>query len=264
MRAIHACRVLALALGIGLAAIGSAVAQNRATNNPITYFYGDPKPERLVGFLDGYVKNPADWAAYPPLVGFFAVTFRRFPDWIDRLLPTRFDAKTAETVAAAFRLSGLPPMAQTLRSQLADAGQDPTLRAQLANLPTRLEELRIVTATHLDILWGAFFASGDPQYVRMILDFYARTADRSHETAIDITKLTVALTGGPKETFTEMRAKYDDATLRELIYAATAQWALISNGRQHPIVDTTVRTFIGEHKDSPAARGLAALNEKRN
>src|SRR3979411_1715275 len=55
-----------------------------------------------------------------------------------------------------------------------EAGSDATLRAELANLPLRLEDMRIAAPTHLDILWGASFASGDERYARMIADFFAR------------------------------------------------------------------------------------------
>src|ERR1700716_2132900 len=55
-----------------------------------------------------------------------------------------------------------------------EAGSDATLRAELANLPLRLEDMRIAAPTHLDILWGASFANGDERYARMIADFFAR------------------------------------------------------------------------------------------
>ena len=256
-------QILVLALALAVAAASGAIAQNRS-RDVLTYFYEEPKPERLVGYLDEYAIKYADWIAYPPVAGFFAVTFRRYPDWIDRLLPATFNPKTADTIAAAMQLSGRAPVPQALQTRLSKAGHDAQLRSEFANLPTRPEDLRIGTATHLDVLWGAFFASGDTRFVAMILDFYARAADQSHDTAIDITKLTIALVGGKsKETYGEMRRKYDEVTLRRLILATTAQWALISNADQHPIVKGVVESYIAERKSSPSAMGLDVLLHKR-
>ena len=39
----------------------------------LTFFYKDPRPERLVGYFDEFRKLPTsrNWQAYPPSVGFF-------------------------------------------------------------------------------------------------------------------------------------------------------------------------------------------------
>ena len=75
-----------------------------------------------------------------------------------------------------------------------DGARDDTLRAEFAILPARLEDLEIATPTHLDILWGASFASGDGRYARMIIDFFAETANRSEEIAIDVAKVAMGRT----------------------------------------------------------------------
>src|SRR5207244_2046658 len=59
----------------------------------ITRFHDDPRVARLEGYLQALADRPMDWGDYPVLVGFFAATFQRHPDWIDKLLPDRFDAK---------------------------------------------------------------------------------------------------------------------------------------------------------------------------
>jgi hypothetical protein len=71
-----------------------------------------------------------------------------------------------------------------VRSRLANADPDPKLMAEFANLPTQLAQLQIATPTHLDILWGASFASGDGQYARQIMDFFAKVANRSEHLAL--------------------------------------------------------------------------------
>jgi len=73
------------------------------------------------------------------------------------------------------------------------------LRAELADLPLQLEGLHVDTPTHLDVLWGASFASGDERYVRIIADLLAMTANRSEFMAIDVAKVVLAISGGPRD-----------------------------------------------------------------
>jgi hypothetical protein len=263
------CRLLVLVLGLGAAAMSPALAQQaltsqeRADADLILHFYDDPRPERLVGFLERFAKTTRDWSAYPPVVGLFAVVFRAHADWIDKLIPATPDAKTAEAITAALQLSGQAAAAQRMRSRLAETGSDARLKVELADLPSRLEDVRITTPTHLDIVWGAFFASGSERYVRMIVDFLAQTANRSEAVALDMSKTTVALLGGPKDILGDLKGKYGEALAREIIFASSAQWALLSNARQHPIVDKVVTTYIAENPSSHAAKSLAVFGSTK-
>jgi hypothetical protein len=130
----------------------------------------------------------------------------------DRLVPDHPDTGTAVAMAAALRLSGLPRMEPNLQSRLSAAGADPTLRVELANLPPRLEELHVVTPTHLDVLWGASVASGDDCYVRMIADFFATTANHSELIAVDVAKTALAISGGPRDVLAPMHSSIRSLT----------------------------------------------------
>jgi hypothetical protein len=242
-----------------------APRQDGLTEEQFTYFYRDPRPARLVGFIEKYDAPPVErkWDAYPPLVGFFAVIFRKHPDWIERLVPARLNARMGETVTAAIQLAGNPAKAASLRPRLAQAGSDAQLKGEYARLASRLEDLRVVMPTHLDILWGASFASGDGRYAGMIIDFFARTANRSERIAIDVAQTAIALMGGPKESVRELRGRHGDDLAREIIYAATALWALQSNARQHPFVDEVVAKYVQEHGGTPAEKALSALRPKK-
>ena len=256
--------VLVLAGLLALAAPALGQRANQAPlppipNDPVTHFYEDPRPEKLAGLLDTARTNRAPWEFYPPLVGFYAALFERHPEWIDKLLPETFDGRLADTIAAAWRLSGRPPMAQSLRSRVDAAGHDPALQTQLADLPERLADIRIMIPTHMDILWGAFFATGDPVYIGKLIDFFSQMANRSDQMALDITAVTLAMTGGPKDVLQQIRAKYGDNILRAILYASTAEWALLSNSRQHKIVATTLDDWLGAHANSAAARSLMAV-----
>jgi hypothetical protein len=254
-----------LLLGLTTAAPrpGLAGTQPAPTSSDVllSTFYKDPRPERLVGFLDEFKGLPQSqrWGAYPPLVGFFAVVFRNHPDWIGRLIPTKPNGNAVETLAAALHLSGEAAHAVRMRTTFADLDADRRLKVELSNLPNRIEDLRVVTPTHLDILWGAAFASGDERYVKMIADFFAKTANQSEPIAIDVAKTTIAITGGPKEILQELRSKHGEALAREIIFAATALWALRSNAKQHDFVEQAESRFVRDHIGAPATKAIVAL-----
>jgi hypothetical protein len=241
-------------------------AETRKNNDDVfSHFYSDPQPARLIGFLEKYQTRAQSWNAFPPVAGFFAVVFRRHPDWIDRLIPDLPDSRTAVAIVAALRLSGLSSIEPNLQSRLSAAGADPKLRAELAGLPVRLEELRVVTPTHLDVLWGASFASGDERYVAMVANFLATTANRSELIAIDVAKTALALSGGPRDILGQLKGKYGEEGGREIIFAAAAAWGLASNAQQHLFVDKLVTGYIAANYGKPTAKVLSALRpSKRN
>ena len=136
------------------------------------------------------------------------------------------------------------------------------LAAAFSGLPARLEDVQITAPYHLDILWGAAFASGDGKFAVMIIDYFARTANRSDPIALDISRIALALSGGPKEILGELRSRYGDDKARQLVFAASALWAVESNARQHAFVDKVLGQYIAAHPGTPAQKALAALRPK--
>jgi hypothetical protein len=65
-----------------------------------------------------------------------------------------------------------------------------------------------------------------------------------------------------KEALTELRKKYEDAQLIQIIFASTALWALHANARQHQFVEQTIAKYIDEHAGTPAAKALVATRPK--
>lgn len=255
-----------VALALALTA-GAATAQQRLSPSQelITYYYKDPRPERLVGYFGtfGELAAAARPHSYVPITGFFAVVFRDSPEWIDRLVPADLNPLNAEALFVALQLSGHGAQAEQVRTKVRDT--DAKLTAELAGLPARLEDLHIATPTHLDLLWGASFASGDGRYARMIIDYFAETANRSEPIAIHIAQAALAQMRGRKEVIQELRQKYDDETFRQIMYASAALWALQSNAKQHAFVDEVVARYIAEHPDTPATKALSAFRQsKRN
>jgi hypothetical protein len=241
----------------------AAAPQPSAEERLMMHFYTDPQPMRLVGFLERYEKKAQGWQPFPPVAGFLAIVFRQQPDWIGKLIPDQPDSRTAVAIAAALRLSGEPAIEPSLQSRLANAGADPSLRAELANLPLRLEELHVVTPTHLDVLRVASFASGDERYARMVADFLAETANRSELIAIDGAKTELAMAGGPREILSQLKDKYGEQGARQILFASAAAWGLISNAQQQPFIDTFLTKHIAANSGSGTAKILSALRPRK-
>jgi hypothetical protein len=240
-------------------------SQTTTDDNLFAHFYDDPRPERLLGFIERYQKRAQSWDAFPPLAGFLAVVFSRHTDWIAMLIPDHPDSRTAVAVAAALQLSGLSKIEPSLQSRLAAAGSDARLSAELAALPSRPEELRVATPTHLDLLWGASFASGEERYASMIADFLAATANRSELIALDVAKTALVISGGPREIINigQLRDKYGEQGTREIMFAAVAAWGLDSNARQHSFVEKFLAGYLAANSDKPTARVLSVLRARK-
>lgn len=265
---------LAAAVWVSILFLSSVAAQQPRAPSPtdelLLFFYKDPRPERLVGLLDNYesslppsMPDSQRWQAYPPAVGLLAVVFRKHPDQIEQLIPAKMSPRVADALAAALLLSGNQALAKKLQPKFDQAGSDATLKAQLAGLPPRLENIQIQIPTHLDILWGASFASGDGAFVLMILDYLAQTANVSEAVAIDVAMTMSGMFGGRKETLMELRKKYGDSGFVRLVYAATALWALNANGFRHEFVEQAIAKYAAGHAGTPTGKLLAFRSKSK-
>jgi hypothetical protein len=251
---------VAVTLICGLVAQGTAFTQTEKLKwyqEHFTYFYRNPRPERLVGLVERWQSDSGGrWDSYPPLVGFLAVVFKNHPEWIERLIPANLTPDSATAVAGALRLAGDPAIAAEVRSRIAQAGSDPILKKQLAGLPAQLTDLKITLPTHLDILWGASSASGDDRYVLKIIDFFATIANQSEQVAVDITKIATNYPNAPTETKVALRRKYGDRGFYQLALAATSLWAITSNARQHTFIKKSLVIYTSDHMGTPAANAI--------
>jgi hypothetical protein len=240
-----------------------AVAQQAAPSSEplLGSFYKDPRPERLIGFLDRVEASPAlqNRNAYPLIAGFYAAVFRSHPDDIDKLVPQSLDARTAETIAAALRLSGNRAMYQRFEPRLAATGRDLDIAVMFVNLPSRLEQLEVTSSTSLNILWGAAFASGDTTFVRMILDFFARTANLDEAVGRD---LVGAVAGQPRD-INDMRRQYGVLGTRQILFVTEALVTLQMNAQRHAFVNGVITKYISEHPGTTAQKVLIATRPRQ-
>ncbi|UFZ03121.1 hypothetical protein LQG66_28340 [Bradyrhizobium ontarionense] len=230
------------------------------------FYHKDPQPERLVGLWARWAghayKAASPWSVFPPAIGFFSVVFREHPEWIERLLPSWLDDRSAVAIDAALALSGNSAIRQQMQARFAKSGANQMLKDELGALPSEALDIQIATPTHLDILWGAFFASGDERYVRRIIEFLAQTADRSELIAIDIANVNLAMAGGPNEIIGQLKEKYAQSFAGTIAYAATAAWALGANATRHEKVAHAIEAYMSEHPATHTTKVLSVIGPR--
>jgi hypothetical protein len=221
----------------------------------LTYFYKNPSPTlaaRLITYLDvlGAAEKPA---SRPPLMGFFAGVFQRYPADIDAMIPASVSAPMMELLAVSLRLAGQQARAESMIGKL--KARDAVV-PDLTAVPSNLEAVGATGPSEWDLLWGASFATGDPRYCYKVLLHFAGAAN-SGANADDLVHLV-----RDRESATDSRWVVDkrgEDNARELLADSTALWALNSNAQQHVFVRAMVSEYVAAHRSEPAAKALAAL-----
>lgn len=228
----------------------------------LTYFYKDPRPERLTGFLARFQDTPIAERpqAFPALSGFFAAICIAHPGRFPGMVPADLKPKTAAAISAAVRLCGNERVAAALKQTLDRSPPDEQIKAIIASLP-RLSDLRVTHPMHLDILWSASFATANPAYVRTIYLFYLGAAGLPGVDARDIVTIVLLRLQPNKPALDAITAKYSREMLLTVIYAASALWSLDSNARQHPFVANALSVYQKEAPESLAVQGLVQVRK---
>lgn len=164
----------------------------------------------------------------------------------------------ADALRAGAQLSGSQVVAKNLQTRLGRVPSDPVLSVEFAGLPARVEDLRVSTPTHLDILWGAAFASGDARFVRKILDYMASVTNESEAVYRDVMGAAIRLfdEAAKFKFWQELRAKHGEPGSRRIIAAAVGLWALKVNAQQHSFVQQAISAYTANHLGSNAERAL--------
>ena len=119
----------------------------------LTYFYKNPSPTlaaRLITYLDvlGAAEKPA---SRPPLMGFFAGVFQRYPAVIDAMIPASVSAPMMELLAVSLRLAGQQARAESMIGKLkARDAVVPDLTAVPSNLDGPEPGRKLRGEVHLD------------------------------------------------------------------------------------------------------------------
>lgn len=221
----------------------------------LTYFYKAPSPvlaARLVTYYDG-LRTAEKPGARPPLMGFFAAVFQRYPADIDKMIPGSLSPPMLELLAVSLRLAGQQSKAESLVEVLKSKG---AVIPNLATIPASLEWVVAVGPSEFDLLWGASFASGDPQYCAKILKRFADVANVG-DNADDLLHLARNMETRKDQQWIVDKRGQDEA--RELISISTALWALHSNAQQHLFVQGAIDQYVTAHSSEPAAKVLSSL-----
>lgn len=154
----------------------------------LTWYYLHPNPDLIPEAIkqmnaDRVFEKPSSRA---PLSAFLATVFSKHPDKIAywATLGEDGDPETQRALWMALWLSNRPEAVQYLRERQNTETELETesgefLSRCLARPPRPLPTLSIEFPSDVDMLWGAFFASGDASYVNRIIlaASWARAAD---------------------------------------------------------------------------------------
>jgi hypothetical protein len=219
----------------------------------MTYFYKNPSPEgvaRLIGYFEGLSDKPG---AEPPMIGFLAAAFQRYPTDIDAMIPAGLSAPMLGVVAVSLQLAGQGERAQSMVDRLRKSG---AAAPDLARIPSSLDAVAATGPSEFDMFWGASFATGDPRYCVKIIEHFAAIANVQGN-AEDM--VTIVRGRGTRADMHWLDVKRGADEARNLIEQSTALWALDSNVRQHEFIRVAVAKYISQHPEEPASKAMVAL-----
>ncbi|RQR88913.1 MULTISPECIES: hypothetical protein [unclassified Burkholderia] len=249
---VAACCGLAVDGGL----VGGAKAQTLPTtlDKEIKYFYRAPSTEAVAKILKDFSKPPyvGNAASYPPLAGFLAAFFSRYPGSVNAVVTTDVDPRVLWSVAIGLRLAGQAQKAEAVAARMQAAGLK---SPELDKLPASLGMIRAQTPSDFDLLWGASSATGDSRYCLVILDAFRSYANEGNNAKV-LVAIEKEVEKGPKGDLHWVRQQWGNAKAIELIYMASALWGLRSNAAQHDFVRAAIGQYIAAHPDEPAARAL--------
>lgn len=180
-----------------------------------TYYYINKDIDELIKYLefleDSKMLDEKE-SAVAPTAAFLSIAFSDNPSQVTRLAKCDdFSGKTKEAVQIALWRSGH-------KQQIAEFfGETPAFAKKK---PTSLKKRRIEGPGDLDMMWGAFLASGDVSYVRRIIE----VLEPKHPLSGDDEK---------------------DSVTR-----GAAEWSLKSNMIQHELVYRLIRAEAGSRTGS--------------
>ncbi len=192
---------------------------HKELNDWMVYYYRNPRPEMTPRAIYSMGRlEDVDDTRLAPLSAFLSFVFRDNPgkvrEWLSQLSP--LSACARKVVSYALWYSTIDESANLMKS-LAESsdGEDAVLvRTLLEKRPTPFEEVEIASASNLDTLWGAFFATGGEKYVIRIMS-----------------------------ALPYVNAKGD---MNKLLIGEAARWSLASNAVQHEKVLAICNEQIGK------------------
>lgn len=234
----------------------SAATESR---NLTTYFYRHADPElvpKIIGYLSAESIKNRD--KQPSLIGLLSSIFRQYPDRVQGWVELA-NGRTARGVIA--QALWYADRRQHALDFLKSSGFSQKSVVWLGKQPSSPLQFRVSNADHLDILWGAFFGSGDIRYVRKIVGVVQRANDNQQIDLEDVI-FSARHVGGKDPRMRRLVEKYKilgSGVAQDYILGLTALWALGSNSKQHDIIGRYVATNYIENPEDPVAVALKRL-----
>jgi hypothetical protein len=249
---------IVLCAGPSLAQFGPTGSKTDPINNIVIQtmmmkYYERPDGINVKGVLKTYEAEAKDRNAMPPIIGFMAGLFLKYPNKVDSFLPEKPTAFEMSVITSAMRLVGLTERLRRLQEAWGGSPRDVVAQS----VPQRLNQIKPANADGLDVLWGAFFATGETRYVQPIVDTYARFADVSDQKAADaLTFGRFMETRGDPASLRAVFARYPETERPVLILASTALWGLKANAKSHAPVARFLSQFEAKQAGKPAGKAL--------
>lgn len=193
----------------------------------MTYYYLHPSPESTSSVIQsmqqfGYFKKESAGA---PLASFFSCIFRSSPTAIESSLKTfaNFSPEEQQILVRSLWLANTKEAKFQLEKLIAIQlnNENPKNADLLKTNPPEIEKMPINSPDILDMLWGAFMATGDEKYVVQVISVLSYSTIKG-----DVARL---LVGG------------------------SARWSLTSNAIQHKrVLDICISQLKKQPKEATA------------
>ncbi|GAC1336536.1 MAG: hypothetical protein NVSMB26_23240 [Beijerinckiaceae bacterium] len=253
--------IAAVMIAPALAQKSDEAAEARAVGDAMNTFYKAARKPDIGTLIARWERlgSSDQPAALPPMIGFLAAYFQRNPDQIDRISRHSLGRKGEIVMLLALEASGNKTATHRVAAKWRWKDED---IAKLASVKP-LDQLVASSPSDLDTLWGASFATGDPAYVRKIYDFYARTANSPKIDLGDIVRVVEARRDNKPDSLRGIGERYPAEVARDIVFAASALWSLISNAALHPFVKAEIDGIEKDAGDTNAVKAMVALRQPR-
>jgi hypothetical protein len=150
--------------------------QQKVFNDAVMTYYQAPSLHKVDTVLD--MLNDTDLlrkkTAWAPVIGFLTVIFADNKDHVFNWISRRDYNSYAQEVIVSSLLHAKLKESALVFAQAQQWSQEDIERIRASHDDIDLKKFDIILPGHIDTLWGAFFASGDPVYVNEIIDVLFR------------------------------------------------------------------------------------------
>lgn len=166
---------MSAALALSAFAVPAAAEPARDQSQWLAHYYQAPQPEKVVTAVfalsrEGYFEGAGQPAT---AIGFLSAVFAQNPDKVAAWMAAFRDLPVAHRriVASALWYSGLPGGAEELRAMArnSDAALRGEIDRMIAQSAPSVRDTVVQSESSLNLHWGAFLASGEPQHIVSVL-----------------------------------------------------------------------------------------------